>query len=903
MFLISFSFRRLIRHWRINLLVFTGLVLAGAIAAGLPVYAQQIAAQSLARTQADEPAFSRNILLTAPPSVTTFNAALNQVLIDTLGFLVTGQVEVREYELNAYLAVNGETDPEAPRTPIRLWSFNSLARDTVLLDGRYPDHLPELTGAAALLEPQQLEAAIGRTAADESGLQVGDVIFSEGDGLEFRIVGIVEAVDPGDDRWFADPRPFVLEVVPGLNDDIITTPLLLNPNSMGAYIPGALRYWRLLVDQDLIRPENADRIRAGIENAQAGFSLYGVELTTGIPLILESYLADLRIARITLLLLAAQALIFVFYTLGMITSFMLDRSRTEIAALAGRGARRRQVMTVLAMEGFVLAIPGAALLGPLLVGFAAARWAAWTTTGVIPGPGTAPSPGQDAWLLATAAALIGWIAFVLPGFALTGRGMVEQQRERARPARLSAWQRNNLDLFLLVMSALAYWQLSESGSFILNALGDSDLADPLLLLGPSLLLVAVALAFLRVFPVVLQAVHAYAQRGRGLILPIGLARLAREPVGASRIVLLISLAAGLTVFSISFRDSLDLRQVEIAHYLSGADLRVSTTWTPLSGIAAIDGVRTVSPVYRMRVQGPNGRFVTLLAVDPESFARVAWYPEGTGGDVSIERLMELLAAPTDTGHPPAIFSRSALPAEAGLETEWEHQFSQQFLTFDARGIIEEFPTAGEDFIIVSTRGTADWVRLADVKLAQGEAWLAIDPERYAAVAAHFPNRLEVYGDSAAQLARFRANILAEGGKRAFALNAVIMSVLSVAGFLLAHYFTAERRALEFGILRAGGLSGFQLLSLLVAEGLIVMVLGLASGTAVGVGLSAVMRPFLSRVFANALSGADVVRIVLDWGAIGEVFGLLAAAYALALLISVFALMRVGLQRSLRLSGE
>jgi hypothetical protein len=896
-FLISFSFRRILRHWRINLVIFAGLVLAGAIVAGLPIYARYIAAQSLARTQADEPAFSRNILLTAPPDVTTFNAALNQVLVDELGFIVLDQVEVREQESSAYLSVDGDPDPEAQPSPVRLWSFSRLTRDAAVVEGRFPNHLDPLVGTAAMVEPQPVEVAIGRGAAEESGLRVGDVLYTAGDSVAFMIVGIVEPLDPDDERWFADLRPFELEIQLGLNEDIVTTPMLLNPASMAVYFSGGPRYWRLVVDQDLIHPINAERIQAGIENAQAGFATYGVELTTGIPLLLDTYRSDVQIARITLLLLTAQALIFVFYTLGMVTSFMLDRSRTEIAALTSRGSRRRQVMTVLTMEGFVLAIPGAALLGPPLIAFAAARWSEWT------GARIAPELGTDAWLLAGVAALIGWISFVIPGLAMTGRGMVAHQQERARPARKSVWQRHNLDLFLLVLSGLAYWQLSQSGSFVLVRLGETALADPLLLLGPSLLLIAVALTFLRVFPVILQAIYRSVNRGRGLILPIGLARLAREPVASSRVVLLISLAAGLTVFSISFRDSLDARQAEIAQYLAGADLRVATTWTPLEEIRSIEGIEVISPVYRMRVQAPTGRFVTLLAVDPETFGQVANYPEGIGGGVSIGRLMELLETETISGNPPAVIARSALPAGMALGAELDYQFLQRFVTFEVRGIIEEFPTTGGEFIIVNANGTADWARMAEINLAQEEAWLGIDPERYASVAGAFPRRLEVLGDAQAQLDRFQANILAEGGKRAFALNAGIMAVLSVAGFLLAHYFTAQARSQEFGILRAGGLSGFQLLVLLVAEGLIVMVLGLASGTVVGVGLSSIMRPFLSRVFANALSGAVVERIVMDWGAIGEVFGLLVAAYALALLVSVFALMRVGVHRSLRFSVE
>lgn len=897
MFLLSFSLRRIFRHWRINLLIFSGLVLTGALVAALPAYAQAIAAQGLEKALGAEPAFSRNILLTAGPEVTTFNAALQAVLDDALGFMIVDQLEVREAELDVYRSPDGRPVPDAPADPARLWSFSSLTQDAVLVEGEFPEYLLPLAAATALFDPQPVEAVVGRSTAEEAGLQVGDVIYSAGDGFEFRIVGIVEPRDPADERWFDDLRPFELEIELGLNEDVVTTPLLLNPTSMSTFFPDHQRSWRVVVDQALINPGSARQIEVGIGAAQAGFATFGVDLTSGIPLLLNSYQAQLRTARISLLLLTTQALIFVFYTLGMVTSFMLDRSKTEIAVLSSRGARRSQMMTLFTLEGFFLALPGAALLGPQLT---AAALRTWVRISGVPVETDLPA---EAWLLSLIAAIIGWASFVLPGYAQTGRGAVEHQQALARPPQKSIWQRRNLDLFLLLVSILAYWQLSQSGSFVMTRVGESGFADPLLLIGPSLLLIAVALIFLRLFPVLMGLIHRFLSRGRGLILPIGLARLARDPIASSRVVLLISLAAGLTFFSITFRDSLELRQKEIAHYLAGADLRVSTRRTPLERIRSVEGIDALSVVYRMRLQGPSGKYLTLLALDPETFSRVARYPEGIGGGYPISQLMDVLGAETPSGSPAAIISRSALPAEMSTGSTIPYQFQQQVVTFEIRGIIEEFPTVSGEFLMIDAAAIDNWQRMAAVNLAQQEAWLSVGLEDIAAIREAFPRRGEILGDYQAQLNIFETNALSEGGKQAFALNAAILGVLSIAGFAIVHYFTAQGRAQEFSILRAGGLSGFQLLFMLVVEGLIVMVLGLTSGTLVGLGLSLVMRSFLSRVFATVLSGAVVERILVDWAAIGQFFGLLAAFYTLALLISVAALLRMGVHRLLRISPE
>ncbi|NUM46644.1 MAG: hypothetical protein HUU38_18225 [Anaerolineales bacterium] len=895
---LSFTLRRLLRHWTINLLVFLGLVLTGALVAGLPAFAQVVAADSLAQSLENSPVFSRNIIIHAPPSVTSFNAALKGVLDEHLGFMVVDLLEVRETTDLAFMIPENYDDNPANLLHFNLsiWSFDTLPGDTRLVEGHYPNYIAPSTSATAFRDPTPVEVAITPTVAKDSGLKIGDVLHIVSDSVEYRIVGIVEPVNPQDERWWGDPRPFQAQIIPGLNEDVIITPFLINSLTASTHFTESDRSWRLLVDQTVIVPKNAEAIQTALVNAQTGFERFGVQISTGLPLLIENYTNQLAITRIALYLLTAQALIFVFYTLGMVTSFMVDRSQSELATLASRGTGRGQVLLLFSLEGFLLALPAAAILGPLVTEFVLGQWVNMT------GAGIDTQLPLEARLLALAAALIGWVSFSLPAFAAAGRSMQEWQQTRARPAQQAVWQRRNLDIFLLILSGLAYWQLAQSGSFVLQRIGDTAYADPLLLIGPSLLLIAIALLFLRFFPYLLRWIHGWLNRGRGLILAMGMARLARDPVGPSRVVLLISLAAALSLFSITFRTSLEQRQAEIAHYLAGADLRVSTRYQTPNEIAALDGVELISLVYRMRTPGPEGQFLSVLAIDSATLPRVAEFPEGVNG-TTLAEIARILSSDTPSGQPAIIFSRNALPRGMAIGDTLKVQFMQQYPEFEVRGVIDEFPSVDGAFLLIDRSALDFWSQMTSVGVAQEEAWLSVDPAIHADIVAQFSFPNEVLGNAQAELRAFRANPLTEGAKRAFALNAQILAVLSVTGFLLVHYFSAQQRTFEFSLLRAGGLSAGQLLGLLVSEGLIVMGLGLGAGTMIGWGLSAVMRPFLSRVFANALAGAVVERIVVDWAAVGQTFLLLAAFYALALLVSVIALLRVGVHKVMRTSVE
>ncbi len=118
MFPLAFTFRRIARHWRINLLVLLGLALTGALVASLPAFAAAIAADGLEKNLALEPPFSRNLLVTAPPSVSSFNAALARVFDDDLGFLTEARLEVRFQAFEAYRSLDGTPAPGIDPVPL-----------------------------------------------------------------------------------------------------------------------------------------------------------------------------------------------------------------------------------------------------------------------------------------------------------------------------------------------------------------------------------------------------------------------------------------------------------------------------------------------------------------------------------------------------------------------------------------------------------------------------------------------------------------------------------------------------------------------------------------------------------------------------------------------------------------
>jgi len=565
--MINLTLRHLRRHWQLNVAVLLCLTLASALAASLSSYAASIAAQELSRTLDEASPSQRSILITG--TLYTFSEELYGALQEKLGDVLKDRMVIRHATLSAdpQISIEG-IGHKRTVTLLNVYSFDKLIGNVRVVEGRLPNQV-RLFEDPEPWRPPPIEAVIGVRAAEQSGYGVGDRLTAGGTYQRLDIVGIVEPLDPRADMWGEDLSAFAtITNSRDLDTDPITLPLIIDAYSMQSYYPNRPIFphevsWRITLNPHLISADKAEALHSNLINFQTQSATVRATTSTGLVRILADYLTRLSRLRMAFLLLTVQTLFFVLYTLTMFASFVVDRSQVELATLSGRGASAWQITRVFALENLILASM-AVILCPALALGAIRLWA--ESSGEV-----APIalPGE-AWVLSGVVAVLGWLALVLPVFLAARRNILGSHRLYARPTQQSAAQKRYFDLYLLAFGALLYWQLNQSGSLVMRYLGNTPLADPVLLIGPSLLLIAVAMVFLRILPFLLWLVAWFFQHLRGVVLSQGLFRLARDPLQPSRVVLLVSLTAGLVLFTRTFGDSLAGSQEAMEHYLAGA---------------------------------------------------------------------------------------------------------------------------------------------------------------------------------------------------------------------------------------------------------------------------------------------------------------------------------------------
>src|SRR4029079_14501573 len=205
----------------------------------------------------------------------------------------------------------------------------------------------------------------------------------------------------------------------------------------------------------------------------------------------------------------------------------------------------------------------------------------------------------------------------------TRRNVADVRRSESQPPARAWWRRWGLDLLLAAGGVLLIAEYRLQAGDFFSGQGQ----DPLAMVLPAMALGLVALAALRLLPLISRL----GARGPGLGARLARWHLEREPLQHSRVALLLSMALGLSLFTSAYLATDQRNTVDRARYAAGADVRVSFgfgTGPPVvdSAIAATPGVIASSLVYRGEGRpGRSGLSTTVLAIDGFTLPRVGWW--------------------------------------------------------------------------------------------------------------------------------------------------------------------------------------------------------------------------------------------------------------------------------------
>lgn len=652
--------RRIRSTWPLLVITSFGIVSAVTLMAVGAGYSRVLAEGGLRHTLASTSPRVLNVhLITQNRPIgaadyTQLRSAVEGIAESRLGYMIRSMGRYGIVQGSIRLRTVPSDGPPSLDAPIgRPFFLTGFQEHSSLVAGRWPVGPPVISDDGI-----SIEAVLGRVSARQMGISVGSqvdlypFINDESQRISVTITGTADPIDPSEEYWMNGPSSYFVT-----RDDggPILLPIYVTEETffdgVAAKYPSMVGdfTWFLFLDTTVLKSSLVGPTQDAIKrletdvNRQFPRSL----VLTGLKPALKEYRQALTLARVPIFVFISLVVLVVIYFLIMVMG-MLARSQTdESGILRSRGASILQVSGILAVSEGIIVL-ASMIMGPFLA-LLIVRFLLAPTVNPVGGTGSIPVVlSSDMFLMGAIGGVLSLIVLLASSFNRARLGIVESLRSRARPPTLPLLQRYYIDILVLFVLGFLLWEIRGREGFLTRDLASGEVkVDFLLLFGPAVVLVVVAVVVLRVLPLVVRLMSWSADRLAPAWVSFPLARFARDPLPHGSLVIILALAAALGVFGASFQPTLSVSQTHQALYSGGGDLSMSgpsLSSRDAKTLEEHEAIRTFSPIVRESVTLLDvlpGDSATLMAVDPKVLPDIVWFREDFAGK-SLSELMELL---------------------------------------------------------------------------------------------------------------------------------------------------------------------------------------------------------------------------------------------------------------------
>ena len=908
--------KRSANNVRLLLATFLGLVIAVSLVSAVPLYTHgtlERLLQAKMGTADKRPAgtvWVRALLEQPEPYVIDQFHRLDQYIVGSVEWIVGVPLKrlVRYVATDVYVLWPAGEEGNIPQSERRYGYIafqENLAEHVKIIDGQ---DLPP----GAPPEGEDVPALINSAAADELHLKVGErFIYSDVEkynpsGIMVKIVGIWEPKNAEDEYWMYDPWLFT-------NTLFVTEEAMFQ--SILTRMPKAVHEysWYSLFDHAHIHSTNAGRVLSGLQylETRASILVPGARLYPTLSNLLEEFERRAFLLNILLFTLSVPMVAVVLYYIGISLGMVIERQRGEIALLKSRGASTFQIIGTYLIEGLLMG--GIALVvGPLIGGgIAQLIGHAYGFLQFAKRPPLAVTINEQTITYAGIAVALALLASLLPAIGAARYSIISYKQEVARSTRLPLWQRFFVDFVLLGVAAYGYNMLRQRQSILSLNKDETILIDPLLLIVPSVFIFAVALIFLRLFPLITAAFGRLSTYLGGPSVHLALRQISRTPIQYMALVLLLILTLALGSYSASAAHTIDRNFAERVYYDIPADLELWEAWeyneeenyyyAPPFQEHFVPGVLEASPFKIFKVTpsiGRGAREGQLLALDRLEYPKLGWW-RSDFSDKPLGALMNTLGA----GEAAALVSRSFLDQfQLRVGDAFTLMFESKPVDFYVAEVVDYFPMMYPEkghFFIANLEYVYDQIGMQPYRV-----WLKVEPGAKSAdiVDAIRDRQIRVVSirDSRVAVNQGRTDPQRTGLFGVLTVGFGVAALLTVLGFFLYSFLSFEKRLVQMGILRAMGLSIGQLFLLLIFEQVFLIVLGVACGTGLGVAAGSLFIPFL-QVGAENQTPRFVVETA--WTDIQRIYIVLGFMLLVGLVGTAWLISRMKLYQTVKMGEE
>ncbi|TMV50306.1 FtsX-like permease family protein [Paenibacillus mesophilus] len=915
-------FRKMLKNKWLELSLLFGLVLSVALVSSMPIYTEAILQRMLVKelenyqvSSGSYPlTYRTGIFLTGETPKENGDSARN---VDQFMQQMGSRFDL---PIRAYVKERGtDTFAFSPKDTERMDASVKRNVDIVALSD-FEEHVKLVDGVMPAKEPVNgvFEVLVVESALTQLKMVLGNEFVIEDERVKNPItikpVGVINPKDEHDLYWNTPlesyGRSFIMDY--DTFEKYITGGGDITVRAGFWYF--ALEYSRMNMSsiESFIRTHQ--RIESYVVNTFPSQAIKAPALG-----VISKYMDRQEQLRVMLWSLNVPVMIMLGFYLFMVSNLIVERQKTEIAVLRSRGASRMQILLSYVIEGVMLGAIAYAI-GPY------AGMALTNMLGASNGflefvqrSALIVTVNATAYKYALYAVGFSLIMTLIPAFLATRTSIVGHKQQMARMSKMSFTHKYFIDILLLGVSIYGLQSFKRRMSDLQSLGLDSAnfKVDPLLFLVPALFTLGLGLLLLRVYPLFIRLVY---WLGRKLWPPSLYSTLIQVGRSSNQynflmVFLMITLATGL--FSASAARTMNSNTLEKVKYKNGTDVVLNVKWEndapppmmgggeeteveeeepssavpiimgpkriqytepPFQVFSDLPGVASAAKVFvkddAVAQLGKASSKIKLMGIDTDEFGRTAYMKD---------RLLEhhfydyLNLISTE---PSAILISRTMAEQMGVKEGdsvnigWNNVSYKPFTIY---GIIDYWPTFNPNPLQAAAAnkkpelpkvvvGHLSYIQSA-IALEPYQVWIDLKDEpsakqqfNEALNAKEIP--IESFVDTSYELTQAKNDPFQMAINGVMTLGFLISVVISFFGFLLYWVLSLNGRVLQYGILRAMGISFMQLIGMLITEQVLTSGAAFLLGAGIGNVTSLLFVPLFQLSF-NSTTQVPPFQVMFD----------------------------------------
>ncbi len=676
--------------------------------------------------------------------------------------------------------------------------------------------------------------------------------------IKMRIVGIYEVNDNNPTYWSEGVGSYINSLI--TSTDCFCGPLMQSGSVSLTEI--SVRYCLSYQTMDM---NTLESVTAHIAEDSKYFKELGYTFTMNIYDTLLEYTEEAAKLTSILWILQIPTMIMLGFYLFMVSQLNVEQEKNEIAVFKSRGASSKQIFSLYAMEAGLLGLitlVAAPFIGLILCQFLGVSNGFLEFVNRV---GIAAKITPMAILYSLLAVVIFFATTMLPIIPASKLSIVQYKQSKTKVVKMSLWEKLCADVILIAASVVFYIIYTDSfNAEILNGTFEATgEINPLFFIFSTCLVIGLGLLFIRIYPYILRLIYLIGKPFWSPSQYMALTTVSRSQGGKERFLmmfLVVTFSFGL--FSANTARAINNNKSDRIYYSNGADITLKEYWAEttttdensaeisyiekdferfenLAGVETATKVLMIEDGVKFNADGKDDSNLTVMAIEPSRFAKVAWFRN----DLLPIHWWNYCNALLDFRSGVIISTSLAEKHDVGLGDEVTFKWGgNDTISTTVLAVVDYWPGINPNATDKKGETTGFAVMnysfvFSQTVLEPYEVWLdlaegATSEQLYADIKEKKIS-VETITDSSQLLIAEKNEPQLQGMNGALTLSFVVIMFTTIIGFLIYWILSIKSRTLQFGILRAMGMTFREIVGILGWEQLLVSGVSIAAAFIIG----------------------------------------------------------------------